>query len=579
MRSRLGIGFALALAAAFAAAVAVLPGGAAARKIPPDPIHKIKHVVIIMQENRSFDSYFGTYPGALGIPMVNGQPQVCIPDPRAGNCVSPSHDPNDVNGGGPHGVKNARADVNAGAMNGFIGQAEQAAKNCADPTNPACAESTVPDVVGYHDAREIPNYWAYASNFVLQDRMFEPNDSWSLPQHQFMVSAWSARCTSASPMSCVGSQNPDTPPDFGQPHPAPQYSWTDVTWLLHKHHVSWGYYVFNGGEPDCEDASAVDCQPPRQNARTPGIWNPLPLFNDVQQDGELANIKSIDFFRAAAARGNLPAVSWVTPNNTVSEHPPARVSAGQAYVTDLINTIMRGPDWKSTAIFLTWDDWGGFYDHMVPPQVDANGYGLRVPGIVISPYARQGFIDHQVLSHDAYLRFIEDDFLTSDRLDPATDGRPDPRPDVRETLPELGDLRADFDFTQHPRRPLLLPLHPSPGPGPVPLRFAARASGPQRPAANGVLKVQTRCNGLCAIAATVVFELPGGKRRKYVVPLIMATGGRRFKTQAIRLPKSVATAVAKGLGGGRRGAAAITYFVAGEAGYTAAGKSRVAILG
>ena len=101
-------------------------------------------------------------------------------------------------------------------------------------------------------------------------------------------------------------------------------------------------------------------------------------------------------------------------------------------MTSLINAAMQGPDWNSTAIFLRWDDWGGFYDHVVPPSVDQNGYGLRVPGMVISPYARQGYIDHQTLSFDAYLKFIEDDFLGGQRLDPATDGRPDPRPDVRE---------------------------------------------------------------------------------------------------------------------------------------------------
>src|SRR5450756_2906813 len=104
----------------------------------------------------------------------------------------------------------------------------------------------------------------------------------------------------------------------------------------------------------------------------------------------------------------------------------------RSYVTSLINAVMSGGDWSSTAIFLAWDDWGGFYDHVVPPNVDENGYGLRVPGIVISPYARHGFIDHQILSFDAYDKFIEDDFLNGQRLDPRTDGRPDPRLDVRE---------------------------------------------------------------------------------------------------------------------------------------------------
>ena len=112
--------------------------------------------------------------------------------------------------------------------------------------------------------------------------------------------------------------------------------------------------------------------------------------------------------------------------------------------------------------FLAWDDWGGFYDHVVPPKVDANGYGLRVPGLVISPYARRGYIDHQVLSFDAYAKFIEDDFLGGQRLDPRTDGRPDRRPDVRENAAVVGNLPRDFDFHQSPRAPLFLPQRPIP---------------------------------------------------------------------------------------------------------------------
>ena len=133
-------------------------------------------------------------------------------------------------------------------------------------------------------------------------------------------------------------------------------------------------------------------------------------------------------------------------------------------MTGLINAIMQSPDWNSTAIFLSWDDWGGFYDHVTPPSVDRNGYGLRVPGMVISPYAKQGLIDHQILSHDAYNKFIEQDFLGGQALNPATDGRPDPRLGVRETNPLLGDLTADFNFQQPPRAPVILPVHPPPGP-------------------------------------------------------------------------------------------------------------------
>ncbi|HEY3051297.1 MAG TPA: alkaline phosphatase family protein, partial [Gaiellaceae bacterium] len=300
-------------------------------------------------------------------------------------------------------------------------------------------------------------------HFVLQDHMFQPDTSWSLPAHLFMVSEWSARCRRrGDPLSCRNAVEKPLGPPHEALNPtdhAPHYAWTDLTYLMHKHHVSWRYYVFAGNEPDCE-TGAVSCSAVLQRAQTPGVWNPLPWFVTVHRDHQLRNVTSISHFFADAHRGTLPAVSWVTPNNRVSEHPPTRISFGQAFVTHAINAVMRSPDWRSTAIFLAWDDWGGFYDHVAPPRVDRNGFGLRVPGLVISPYARRGFVDHQILSFDAYAKFIEDDFLGGARLDPRTDGRPDTRPNVRETAPVLGNLARDFDFTQKPRPPLLLPLHP-----------------------------------------------------------------------------------------------------------------------
>nr|HET6902545.1 alkaline phosphatase family protein [Ktedonobacteraceae bacterium] len=399
--------------------------------------------------------------------MQNGVPTVCVNDPQTKQCVKPYHDSQDLNHGGPHGEANATADIDGGKMDGFIQQAQRGKQSCTDPNDPACSGNGQTDVMGYHDAREIPNYWSYAQNFVLQDHMFEPNASWSLPAHLFMVSAWSAKCSQqGDPQSCVSNiQGPYTTQQINRQKA--DYAWTDLTYLLHKANVSWGYYVFAGTEPDCED-DAASCTPGKQSAKTPGIWNPLPGFDTVKQDGQLGNIQSINNFYTAAKNGTLPAVSWVTPNGKVSEHPPALVSAGQSYVTGLVNAVMQGPDWNSTAIFLAWDDWGGFYDHVVPPTVDQNGYGLRVPGIVISPYAKKGYIDHQTLSFDAYLKFIEDDFLSGQRLDPQTDGRPDPRPTVRENVSILGNLVSDFDFSQQPRAPMVLPTNPAPGPASTP---------------------------------------------------------------------------------------------------------------
>jgi phospholipase C len=434
-------------------------------------IHKIKHVVVIMQENRSFDSYFGTYPGADGIPMKNGVPTVCVPDPLTKTCVRPYHNTTDRNAGGPHQHLNATADINNGQMNGFLGQLRRANNQCRGLNDPRCAlkaNAPLPDVMGYHTAKEIPNYWAYARNFVLQDHMFQSDTSWSLPAHLYLVSGWSAKCAAVGrPMGCrTAVENPGAPP--GEPQnptgATPHYGWTDLTYLLHKHHVSWKYYVVNGAVNDCRP-STMFCKTIPQNAKTPGIWNPLPWFTTVQQNRQVGNVQSLSSLVQDARNGTLPAVSWIGPSQSVSEHPPGLVSTGQAFTTGVINAIMQSPDWSSTAIFLTWDDWGGFYDHVAPPRVDASGYGLRVPGLVISPYARKGYIDHQTLSFDAYLKFIEDDFLGGQRLNPKTDGRPDSRPIVRENVKILGDLRRSFDFSQPPRQPLILPPYPSKGLG------------------------------------------------------------------------------------------------------------------
>jgi phospholipase C len=485
------------------AAVVAVPAGAligpaiaAPDALAAQGIHKIKHVVIIMQENRSFDSYFGTYPGADGIPGLAGNPGrvPCVPDPMRHTCRRPWHDRADINAGGPHMAVDAIRDVAGGRMNGFVASVESGHPDtdrlaCHTPitTTPQLIDvlngAPCLDVMGYHDAREIPHYWAYARNFVLQDHMFEPVESWSLPSHLYMVSEWSATCLNVlKPMSCRTANlvNPDAdgkPPSSGSSAAAllglltisdgdeaanatkpPDYGWTEITYLLHKHHVSWRYYLSQGTEPDCENG-AMTCTPVPQNVETPEIWNPLPEFADVHQDHQLGNIvPDTKFFRDAYA-GRLPAVSWLIPSGDNSEHAPGRISTGQDHVTRAINAIMSGKDWDSTAIFLAWDDWGGFYDHVKPPRVDGQGYGLRVPGLVISPYARKGFIDHQVLSFDAYLKFIEDDFLGGQRLD-RNDGRPDGRPDVRERARILGNLVNDFDFNQRPRKPFLLPRIP-----------------------------------------------------------------------------------------------------------------------
>jgi len=263
-----------------ALAALILAGCGATRHTQAGPISKIRHVIVIMQENRSFDSYFGTFPGADGIPMQNGSPTVCVPDPQRHTCGRPYVDHADVNSGGPHAQFNAAADVHGGKMDGFIGQAESGTRGCENDTDPICTLSSTPDVMGYHTESDIPNYWTYAKDFVLQDHMFEPTASWSLPAHLFEVSEWSADCASHDPASCTNNNEDllNAPPDFVLSRGRrPIYAWTDLTYLLHRNGVSWGYYVVTGSEPDCENDAAMSCAPVPQNANTPvsGIRCPI----------------------------------------------------------------------------------------------------------------------------------------------------------------------------------------------------------------------------------------------------------------------------------------------------------------
>jgi phospholipase C len=418
----------------------------------------LKHLVFIVQENRSFDHYFGTFPGANGFSMRNGRPSVCVPDPIAHACVRPYHTSEQLQEGGPHAQRHSELDVNGGRMDGFVRTVVDSPLYCADHRGASRCRDYLgpqgqPDVMSYHTAKEIPNYWRYAKTFVLQDRMFAPADSWTLPAHLFLVSAWAARCSDArDPMSCVSNLELVEQFQTMRSHEdVPIWAWTDITYLLWEQGVEWGYYV---GDDTC----FFDPCPDQGQRRTVSQQNPLPWFTTIRETGQMDRIQDHAKFYKAAANGTLPSVSWVMPYNGVGEHPAsgAPIWRGQAHVTHVVNALMKGPDWNETAVFLTWDDWGGFYDHVRPPRVDLNGYGIRVPGLLISPWARAGLIDSQTLSFDAYLKLIEDLFLDSERLNPATLSRPDSRPTVREKASILGDLLKEFDFGQEPLPPLIL---------------------------------------------------------------------------------------------------------------------------
>jgi phospholipase C len=447
---------------------------AASPSTEPRGIDKLEHLIFIVQENRSFDHYFGTYPGADGIPTnPDGSFAVCVPDTfQGGRCVPPYVTRSINQDGGPHSHWASVNDVNGGAMNGFIDSLPPRPTKCwTNRTLPECdvqlGPEGQPDVMSTQRRAAIPNYWAWADRFVLQDRMFAPTDSWTLPAHLFLVSAWSAACPDPKdPMSCRTDINLAVPRwrwDYGED---PIYAWTPITWLLDEHAVSWRYYV---GNDTCQDPPCPDTG--RQAYGTSYNRNPLPGFTTSKPtDGYTENVRPVDEYLSAAADGSLPSVSWIVPASIVSDHPGgpsvSTIQTAMAYVTRLVNAAMQGPEWGSTAMFLTWDDWGGFYDHVRPPRVDNMGYGLRVPALVLSPWARRGAIDHTTLSFDSYLRLIEDRFLDGQRLDPATDGRPDSRPTVRERIAR--PVTKAFDFSQQPQPPLLLDPWPWKQPEPYP---------------------------------------------------------------------------------------------------------------
>ncbi len=393
--------------------------------VAPPGLEKIEHFIFVMQENRSFDHYFGNYPNAEGRPEG-----ICLPDPNGGPCIQLYHDTNDTTRGGPHNWAHAQADINQGAMDGFLAQSYSTFKTggTCKPPAPNCSPGTDPrDVMGWHDQRELPNYWSYAHLYVLQDRLFESVASYSLPAHLYMLAAQSG--------GYIGT---------GQTEPT-TYNFPEITELLTSGKVDWKYYVAAGTSPGAEEGDTQD-----QAADKYSFWNPLPAFPAVKNNpANFSRLVDAGNFYKDAMNGTLPQVSWVIPSGPLSEHPPSKTSTGMNYVTTLVNAVMQSSQWKSSAIFISWDDWGGFYDHVPPPSVDQYGLGIRVPGLIISPYARQGFIDHKTYSFESWLRIVEERFGISPMQ--ARDNN-------------ALDMTDAFDFSQQPRDPVM--LNPSGSPYP-----------------------------------------------------------------------------------------------------------------
>jgi len=262
--------------------------------------------------------------------------------------------------------------------------------------------------------------------------MFEPAYSPTLPSHLYMLAGQSGGYSGASP----------PPASFGFP---------EITQLLHDAGVDWKYYVRQGDAAETR-RRAILPGTETQAAKVYSEMNPLLGFPAVRDDPTQASrVVPTDQFYVDAAAGKLPQVCWLVPSDAVSEHPPGNIADGMAYVTGVVNAAMASPEWQHTAIFISWDEWGGFYDHAVPPKVDAYGLGLRVPGLVISPYARHGYIDHHVASTASWLKIVEERF----RLPSLT---------ARDT--NAYDLSGAFDFSASPSKPVLLQATPQGSPYP-----------------------------------------------------------------------------------------------------------------
>jgi phospholipase C len=398
----------------------------------------IQHIVIIMQENHAFDNMFGTFPG---VPAGYSEDlSVCMPNnpPAATPCTKPwNADSKQATVQGqdiPHTRAAALEAYDSGAMNGFVKAMPSDAKT---------------NTMAYYTGSVIPYYWDYASYFTLNYNFFSSAMSYSLPNHLFAVAAQAGSYASTCLSVCETEYNL-TFPQIGE--------------TLTNAGIPWGYYQYNWND-------AVDC-PSTPYTRSfinahghtggfDGLWSGLTDFTQVQMSiTECHNLLNLKDFENAVKSNNLPSVAWVEPEPTVSDHPGQGTWAnGQKYISSLINMIEASPEWSSTVIFLCWDDWGGYYDGITPPQFDAAGEGFRVPLIAISPYSIPGgIVEAPTYSYDssypsthaedfsAFLSTIEYNW----GLSPLTVQDSNAR-DGHET-----NLFYMLDFNQAPLKPLIL---------------------------------------------------------------------------------------------------------------------------
>jgi phospholipase C len=425
------------------AAGTILPLANAQRISSINPsTNPIKHIIVIMQENRSFDNYFGTYPGANGIPRGTCMP-LSSDHPTVG-CVKPFLSTSPVSEDMPHGYQASIVAYDNGKMDGFM-----------------LGENEDPKTMSYYDNKTIPYYWDLAKHYVLADNFYSSVLSYSLPNHWYAV-AGQAPATSVyypmqkPPHNNILSQQENASTiaggktNFGvNPNPTTASSSDEIArvyleesnltktlFMNNTHNITWKYYdhlVQIGGYKGAVNSGLAF-----------EYWNPFSAKGTTYTPQYAQHFVGRAQIFNDLKSGTFPQVSWVIPSFPISEHSPANITTGMNWVKLVISSIMSSPYWNNTAIILTWDDYGGFYDHVPPPQIDKYGLGFRMPALILSPYAKQGYIDHTQYQFESTLKFIEWRFS----LPPLTDR------DLH-----ANNLLNAFDFSQKPLNPPhLVPL-------------------------------------------------------------------------------------------------------------------------
>jgi phospholipase C len=373
----------------------------------------IKHVVFLIKENRTFDNLFGTFPGANGVSVGF--------DDGARRPLTTGTDGNIGSEDIPHCYTCSLAAWNHGRMDGFN-------------------QNAVSDEWAYTQLSrgQLPNYWHWAQAFVLADNFFSSAQGPSFPNHLFAIAAQSGGAhdnprrtgpfRSSNTFGCdapTGQTVTIVDSEGHEKQVQPCFDFATEGDLLTKAGIDWAYYA---AEPE----------------QLGYIWSAYSAIRHIRETREWhRRVRPVDELIRDIEANDLPPVTWISPRYEVSEHPQYSFCAGENWSTQVIDAIMRSPMWKSTAIFVTWDDYGGFYDHVPPPQVDGFGLGIRVPLLVISPFAKRGHVDHTVGEFSGVLRFIEDNWGLSQ---------------LTHRDRRAMDLSYDFDFARRPRPPDPLPL-------------------------------------------------------------------------------------------------------------------------